>query len=76
MVLGYGHGTTTRRRQRSLELSGYSEGLDATHQDGGGLRGQDRQAVSDGFSQEQVSGDGEKGDFAEGEITRLNFTPF
>ena len=36
--------------------------------DGRGLRGEDRQAVVDGFSQRAVSGDGEEGDFAEGEM--------
>jgi len=39
--------------------------------DGGGLRGQDRQAVVDGLGENAVSGDGEEGVVAEGEVRNL-----
>ena len=67
MVLGFPHGTTTSRRQRGLELSGYSEGLDAAGKNGGGLRTQNRQTVFNRLGQGEVSGNGTERDFAEGE---------
>jgi len=38
--------------------------------DGRRLRRQDRQAVVDGFFDGAVSGDGEEGDLAQGEVTK------
>ncbi len=70
MVLGFPHGTTTSRRQRGLELSGYSAWLDAAGKNGGGLRTQNRQAVFNRLGQGQISGNGAEGDFAEGEMTQ------
>ena len=51
-----------------MELSRDSSWTDATGEDGGGLRRQDRQAVVDGSGEGTVSGDGEEGHFAEREM--------